>query len=198
MQLVHPITNRLTEVPTVIIAPNGTCWQGTIPESILRQCGWCVPVEPLPVEEGYVRVAVLDTYTPSGDGTATRDHLDRLQSDIDKEVEQAQAQAAANATAQVTAEQAAIQQVIPFAQQYRTLLRKYFGDNAEINRDVTRLVVLEYFANLTATNTIIAQQIADGALLQTLFAILLPLANDSSVTATNTWNVNFWNKIPIS
>lgn len=77
-------------------------------------------------------------------------------------------------TADITAEQYAarcadFQPLIPHAYMFRALMRQYFGDNAETNRDITREVVEGYF--LTAPNLTI-QGVQHGMTLQGLFAEL--------------------------
>jgi len=90
----------------------------------------------------------------------------------------------------------AVQQVTPFAQQYRGLLVSYFGVNAEINQTISQAYVLSYFAVIVASGTITAQQTADASLLQTLFSVLTPVANDPSLPQPNTWYSIFWDLIP--
>jgi len=65
-----------------------------------------------------------------------------------------------------------------------------------MNRTITQIYVLAYFAELDSSGTITAQQAADGALLQTLFTVLTSLANDPTLPSPNTWSSNFWNLIP--
>jgi hypothetical protein len=90
----------------------------------------------------------------------------------------------------------AVEHVTPLAAQYRDLLRKHFGVGAELNHEVTQESVLGYFALLTATGAITAQQTAEAALIQTLFVALSPLATDSAYSAANTWSEDFWALIP--
>jgi hypothetical protein len=61
---------------------------------------------------------------------------------------------------------------IASASLFRTLLRRNFGPNAEVNREVTKDAVLGYFAMLTLNQTITAQQASDGVFLKELFTEL--------------------------
>jgi hypothetical protein len=86
----------------------------------------------------------------------------------------------------------AVERVTPLAAQYRDLLRKHFGVGAELNHEVTQESVLGYFALITATGAITAQQTAEAALIQTLFVALAPLATDMAYSDQNTWSEDFW------
>jgi hypothetical protein len=106
-----------------------------------------------------------------------------------------QSSAAAATQAQEQAYLLAVEQVTPLADQYRDLLRKYFGDGAELNHAVTKESVLGYFALLTGSGAITAQQVADAALIQTLFVVLAPIATDRAYSSDNTWSSTFWSLI---
>ena len=156
-----------------------------------------------PLQAGYVRVT--DTFVDGTDGmTAVPSVADMTQADYDAATQAAAqaaaiAQTAANTAAQQAASasySAAVAMVVPLAQQYRALLREYFGPGAETNAQVTQAAVMGYFLQLDATKTITAQQTADGAMLQTIFQVIEPLANDGVTLAPNTWSATFWNLIP--
>lgn len=40
-----------------------------------------------------------------------------------------------------------------------------------------------------------AQQVADAALIQTLFAVLAPIATDRTYSSENTWSEDFWSLV---
>ena len=150
-------------------------------------------------------VRVIESYVDGTDGiTASPEIADMLQADYDAATQAAAqaaaiAQTAANTAAQQAASasySAAVAMVVPLAQQYRALLREYFGPGAETNAQVTQAAVMGYFLQLDATKTITAQQTADGAMLQTIFQVIEPLANDGVTLAPNTWSATFWNLIP--
>jgi pyruvate/2-oxoglutarate dehydrogenase complex dihydrolipoamide acyltransferase (E2) component len=112
------------------------------------------------------------------------------------------AQAAADQTEATAAAQAreqayllAVQQIKPLAEQYRALLRKYFGEGAELNRTVTEESVFLYFNEFTKAETVTKQQTADAMTLKQLFDILAPLATDRSASLKNTWSLTFWSLI---
>lgn len=52
-------------------------------------------------------------------------------------------------------------ELISLAQMYRSLLREYFGANAETNKSVTEKIVAMYFLQLQQLGTITAKQLAD-------------------------------------
>ncbi len=104
--------------------------------------------------DGYTRSAIQ--WEDSGDGVnAVAVYQDRANADITAE--------------QYAARCADFQRLIPHAYMFRALMRQYFGDNAETNRDITREVVEGYF--LTAPNLTI-QGVQHGMTLQGLFAEL--------------------------
>ena len=208
-QMVDPADMQLKPLPTVLALTDGRSFQGDADQSIGVQAGWLIPIYAAPVADGFKRTS--SAWVPQGDGTALEVVTDVSQASIDaanaaaQEAQQAAQQAAAVAQAQANAEAlqaaqasytAAVAQVTPLAQQYRALLRAYFGANAETNRDVTAASVMLHFAAIDASQAITAQQAADGALLQTLFQVLAPLAGDPTVGAQNTWSSSFWALIP--
>jgi len=182
MQMVNPVSFILENVPSPLIV-NGVTWMGNISEDLAKQAGWLIPNMPNPVADGYTRQWGVPNWVNNGDGSANPNFIDV--SNVDIEAQQ-QAQYAAT-----------IQQITPFAQQYRSILRNYFGENAEINHNITQLSVLSYFASLDAGMNITAQQTADGAVLQSLFVMLQIIARDPAISLPNTWNVSFWSLIPL-
>ena len=188
MQMINPQTFILENVPSPLVV-NGVTWMGNISEDLAKQVGWLKPNMPLPVADEYTRQWGVPNWVDNGDGSANPNFIDVSNADIEA---QRQAQ-----EAQQQAQYAAIiQQITPFAQQYRYLLRNYFGENAEINHEVTELAVLSYFTSLDAGRNVTAQQTADGAVLQSLFVMLQPIAGDPTIGLPNTWSVSFWNLIP--
>jgi pyruvate/2-oxoglutarate dehydrogenase complex dihydrolipoamide acyltransferase (E2) component len=198
MQMVQKSTGQIVTVPDVVgpisVGPNGDPMQ-LVPYGYLL-----LPDDVLP---GFKRIAT--GYVDSGDGIHSIPFpADMSQADYDAaQAAAAQAaavaQTAANAAAQQAAQasySAAVALVTPLAHQYRALLRQYFGPNAETSQTVTQAAVMGYFLQLDVAQTITTQQTADAALLQTIFQIIEPLANDGVTSAPNTWGAAFWALVP--
>ena len=196
---------RPQPLPKVLVLLDGGTASGDLDQSVGVRAGWLIPIYAAPVADGFKRTS--SAWVPQGAGTALEVVTDVSQASIDaanaaaQEAQQAAQQAAAVAQAQANmdAQQAAqasytaaVAMVTPLAQQYRAMLRDYFGANAETNHDVTAATVMLHFAAIDASQAITAQQAADGALLQTLFQVLAPLAGDPTVDAQNTWSSRFW------
>ena len=168
--------------------PDGATRTGA---AIYREAG--IPYKYLKIQDG--SVMAMDANEIAAVDAA------EAQAQADADAEQAAIEAAQQAAeAEYKAEQEhafllAVERVTPLADQYRSLLRKYFGEGAELNHEITRESVLGYFALLTGSGAITAQQVADAALIQTLFAVLAPLATDRAYSAENKWSADFWRLI---
>lgn len=64
-------------------------------------------------------------------------------------------------------------QIIQQAAIFKMVMRKYFGDGAETNRNITATVVQTYFMNKQLGGIITVQELADAIVLDKLFASLI-------------------------
>ena len=198
--MVHPIFLQLVPLPNVLTYADGSSAMGDLNQEQGAKAGYLIP-QPIPaLTDGFVRTFASPPWRNAGDGTAAPAYTDILQADYDAQ-QAALAAAAAEASAQSAAAAqasytAAVAMVTPLAQQYRALLREYFGAGAETSQTVTQASVLGYFLQLDAAKTITAQQSGDALTLQTIFAVIEPLANDGVTPAPNTWSASFWQMIP--
>jgi hypothetical protein len=89
----------------------------------------------------------------------------------------------------------ALTSMVGLASLYRATLREYFGKDAETNRAVTKDAVVAYFIGLQQSQTITAQQLADGNFLDISFTSLTNVWGPDSTGVLSTWELP-WELIP--
>ena len=120
-----------------------------------------------PVENGYTRSSVI--YIDNGTDTAIVSYTDIKNPDVVD----------------------IISPVIPIAKLYRSILRTLFGDNAEINTDISQAYVMKYFTDQIVENgSLTPLQLTQETVLQTGFQTLTQFTKDGT-----TWSFP-WSFVP--
>jgi hypothetical protein len=159
--------------------------------AIYREAG--IPYKYLKIQDGSVQVMDANEIA-AVDAAEAQAQADANAAQAAQDAAQQAAEAAA-AQAQEQAYLLAVEKVTPLADQYRSLLRKYFGEGAETNHEVTQESVFLYFNEFVKESTITEQQMADALTLRELFDILAPLATEQATGTANTWSADFWRLI---
>ena len=178
----YPKTGEMNLVrPKEIITPAGKTFNPT--EAQCFEVGYRLQTEVEAVPEGY---RVTYKIEDNNDGQTCKLVIDTRVNLADEKAAQDQAI--------IDARQARIDAISPMlkmqAAMFRTIIRRYFGANAETNRDVTYTAVFTYFVGKQSAGTITVQEIADMYVLEKLYVSITAWTMDDT-----TWSFP-WEIIP--